>query len=119
MLCAHTYTRWFTYCYFDFVIVNICSNIDDQWKCKTTLEDGHSRTIRSVSWSQCGKLLASASFDGTVCVWKRTDDTFECLATLEGHENEVKSVAWSPSGNLLATCGRDKSVWIWEGKNSI
>jgi WD40 repeat protein len=85
----------------------------------TTISDAHRRTIRSVRISPSGRLLATASFDGTTGLWsilKQPHDTLEdsCLATLEGHENEVKGIAWSPSGALLATCGRDKSVWIWE-----
>jgi WD40 repeat protein len=85
---------------------------------KALLSEGHTRTVRSVGWSPCGKRLAAASFDGTVSVWERgsADDggQFECVATLEGHENEVKSAAWAPSGAFLATCSRDKSVWVWD-----
>ena len=86
----------------------------DEWAMKAVLSDGHSRTIRDVSFSPCGNLLASASFDATVSIWDKKDGNFECNSTLEGHENEVKSVAWSVSGNFLATCSRDKSVWVWE-----
>jgi len=80
------------------------------------LEGAHHRTIRCVSWSPCGRLLAATSFDGTTSVWSNKTSDFECIATLEGHENEVKGVAWSASGAYLATCSRDKSVWIFEGE---
>lgn len=59
-------------------------------------------------------MIAAVSFDATCTVWRRDEDEWDILATLEGHENEVKGCAWNPSGTLLATCGRDKTVWIWE-----
>ena len=85
-------------------------SFQNTWVYKT-LDNAHTRTIRSISYNPNGRLLASGSFDATTAIWEQN----ECLATLEGHENEVKSVSWSPSGDLLATCSRDKSVWIWEG----
>lgn len=97
-------------------------------------EDQHQRTIRTLQFQTLsgGRLLATGSFDGTVCLFRRQqasstdnetdmdwDETesrelYTYVATLEGHENEVKSVAWSPVAPLLATCSRDKSVWIWD-----
>ncbi|KAJ0246343.1 Protein CIA1 [Hirschfeldia incana] len=90
------------------------NSLSRSWTCKATLEETHTRTVRSCSWSPSGKLLATASFDGTTGIWEDFGDEFECISTLEGHENEVKSVSWNASGSHLATCSRDKSVWIWE-----
>lgn len=85
-----------------------------KWITKMILTEGHSRSIREVTWSPCGNYIASASFDATIAIWDKKSGQFDCNATLEGHENEVKSVSWSASGQLLATCSRDKSVWVWE-----
>lgn len=90
------------------------SNSETIWKCSATLEGGHSRTVRSCSWSPNGTMLATAGFDRLVCLWELDGGIWEQVAVLEGHESEVKSAEWSPNGMLIATCGRDKTVWVWE-----
>ncbi|GBG00551.1 hypothetical protein Rsub_13247 [Raphidocelis subcapitata] len=82
--------------------------------CSAVLEDSHTKTIRCAAWSNDGRHLATAGFDGLTAVWERQGGVWESVATLEGHESEVKCVAWSPNDGALATCGRDKSVWLWE-----
>ncbi|KAJ3363920.1 hypothetical protein GGF32_003017 [Allomyces javanicus] len=90
------------------------------WDCKSLLDGGHKRTVRSVAFAPNGNVLATASFDATIGIWdkdpsaKESELEYDYAATLEGHENEAKAVAWSADGGLLATCSRDKSVWIWE-----
>lgn len=97
---------------------NIAADVINQ--CIAVLDDGQTRTIRCCEWSPDSRMLASASFDGTVVVWQssgpygRSKTNWEKIATLEGHDNEVKSVAWSIDGVYLATCGRDKKIWVWE-----
>lgn len=102
-------------------VIRIWSSQDwdnfSQVSCIAVLEEGQSRTIRSCEWSPDGKMIAAASFDGTVVIWEAQNkilSRWELIASLEGHENEVKSVSWSYDGKWIATCGRDKSVWIWE-----
>jgi cytosolic iron-sulfur protein assembly protein CIAO1 len=84
-----------------------------------TLGGQHSRSIRASQWKPSSSAcLATASFDGSVALWRPEGDSktaWECVAQLEGHENECKSVAWSFDGGHIATCSRDKSVWVWEG----
>ena len=109
------------------------------WKCIAILKGPQTRTIRSLSWSPDGMMLAAASFDATTVVWQlknqhnqnqmqvdnndedddeddedQSDNVMSVLCILEGHEHEVKSVAWSPDGKYLATSSRDKTAWVWD-----
>ena len=91
----------------------------------TTLEGQHTRSIRASHWKPSNHpVLATASFDGSVGIWRPEcedgDESgeWECVAQLEGHENECKCVAWSSDGRYIATCSRDKSVWVWEGTST-
>ena len=51
----------------------------EAWTCTAVLEEAHSRTIRSVSWSPNGRYLATASFDATTAVWEIHGDTWELV----------------------------------------
>ncbi|ODN02690.1 putative cytosolic iron-sulfur protein assembly protein Ciao1 [Orchesella cincta] len=83
----------------------------------TKLGDGsHTRSVRDVAWSPCGKYILLASFDGQVTLWQQTKpkkSAYNCVSVVEGHESEVKAVAWAPSGRFFSSCGRDKNVMIW------
>jgi WD40 repeat protein len=66
---------------------------------------GHSDSVNSVVYSPDGQLLASASSDRTIKVW-RNDGTFiKSLAIpydSNGQLTDVRSVAISPDGTLIA-----------------
>lgn len=63
--------------------------------------------------SLCPQLLASASYDDTVKLYREEEDDWVCYATLEGHESTVWSLAFDPSGQRLASCSDDRTVRIW------
>lgn len=83
-------------------------------ECATSIDDSHSRAVRCVDFSHCGRFLASASFDASVVIYNREEGEFVESNKLEGHESEVKCCAFSPTDEFLATCSRDKSVWFWQ-----
>src|SRR5437764_5593593 len=64
-----------------------------------------------IAWSQDGRVLASGSFDNTICLWD--GQTGQPLRTLEGHSDFVYSVAWSPDGKVLASASTDHTVRLW------
>jgi WD40 repeat protein len=73
---------------------------------------GHRADVTAVSWSPDGRLLATASSDGTAKVWEATNGRE--LRTLRSHASVVHSVAWSPDGELLATGSGDETVKVWQ-----
>lgn len=42
-------------------------------ECRTTLDDSHTRAVRSVAFSNDGKCLVSASFDASVVVYQQEE----------------------------------------------
>ncbi len=76
---------------------------------KNTLT-GHQDVVNSVSYSPDGQLIASASADTTVKIWRRDG---KLLHTLKGHQDSVIDVAFSPLGNVIASAGEDNVVNLW------
>lgn len=50
-----------------------------------TIDEAHTKTVGSCSWSPSGHLLAVASFDGTVSIWDKIDILSDCTVTLLGN----------------------------------
>jgi WD40 repeat protein len=73
---------------------------------------GHTDGVHSVAFSPDGRLLATASHDGTARLWDIASGTQVKL--LEGHTGAVYSVAFSPDGHSVATSGADGLVLVWD-----
>ena len=78
----------------------------------STILEGHTFGVLSVSFSPDGTLLASGSWDNTIKLWEV--DTGDELRTLTGHTGGVNSVVFSPDGTLLASGSRDNTIKLWE-----
>ena len=72
----------------------------------------HELAVKSVQFSPDGALLASASQDTTIKLWRVSDG--KELNTLTGHTGAVQSVSFSPDGRLLASGGSDAAITLWD-----
>jgi WD40 repeat protein len=73
---------------------------------------GTNTDVRSISFSNDGKILAAGSYDNRIHVWDFTSG--KILRVLEGHEKSVLAVCVSPDGKLLASGSLDETVRLWD-----
>jgi len=77
---------------------------------------GHAGAVNAVAISNDGTLLATASDDRTVKIWRIADAAL--LGTLAGHGRELLSVALSPDTTRVAAGAADGEVFLWTRANS-
>ena len=77
-----------------------------------TVFEQRSAPFYAVRFSPGGDLLASASADQTVVLWRVSDGAI--VRSLSAHSNAVYSVDFSPDGTLLATASEDGTARLWK-----
>jgi len=74
----------------------------------------HRDSVRAVSFSPDGSLVATCSDDKNVRLWHTAHR--RRIRALIGHEKPVNAVAFSPDGALLASASDDRTVRLWDVK---
>jgi len=77
------------------------------------LLEGHKKAVTDLAWSPTGKVLASASQDGTVILWDMDKGKALEQRVLGDKDDAVLSVAWSPDGQRLASGMADGNIILW------
>ncbi|WP_193193800.1 eIF2A-related protein [Nostoc sp. MG11] len=78
--------------------------------------EGHVSGVNSATFSPDRSLIASASADSTIKLW-RLDGSL--VKTLTGHEDVVNSVSFSPDGQIIASASQDKTVKLWSREGQV
>ncbi|MEH2220801.1 MAG: AAA-like domain-containing protein [Nostoc sp.] len=77
---------------------------------------GHTAAILAVDVSPDSSLIASASVDKTIKLWRR--DGTE-VATLKGHQAAVRAIDFSSDGQILASASEDGTIKIWKRDGTL
>ncbi len=79
-----------------------------------TLE-GHANSVLGCAFSPDGKLIVSASYDGTLKVWEAQSGAL--LRSFDGHSSNVNGCVFSPDSKLIVSASWDKTLKIWDAQS--
>ncbi len=105
-----------------FVEDNVVVSAGDDFKAKAWLIDdareieigSHQGKITDIAAHGPSKQFATASWDGTIGIWLKTDPTFKFSKTvLEGHRQGVNAVAFSDDGKTVYSASSDGTLRSW------
>ncbi|KAL0940835.1 WD repeat protein [Colletotrichum truncatum] len=103
---------------------------DDEWETVAVLNE-HNGDMKGIAWCPdvpgrnsrrrySADVLASASYDNTVRIWREDGDgEWVCVAVLEGHDGTVWGVQWEQKPRAdngfprLMTYSADQTIRIW------
>ncbi|MCK5038353.1 MAG: Ig-like domain-containing protein [Thermoplasmata archaeon] len=74
--------------------------------------EGHSATVRSISYSPDGKALVSGSEDESIRIWDTT--TWENVDTIQDHRDYVTDIDWYEDGSSFVSSSWDGSLKVWD-----
>ena len=74
---------------------------------------GHTDQVHEVAFSGSGKLLASASWDGTIRFWDARNGRPRGHP-IRAYQAALTGIAFSPNDRLVASAGRDGTLRLWE-----
>ncbi|MBN1874168.1 MAG: WD40 repeat domain-containing protein [Anaerolineae bacterium] len=75
------------------------------------LEPEHNARVTAVEWSNTGKFLATASWDGTIAIWNTTPK--QQIAVFDSYDKVIEDIAFSPDDRLLALVTMNGALQVW------
>ena len=73
-----------------------------------------SQDVKRVRWHPQLDIVASASYDNKIKLFKEDDDDWVCCGTLTSHDSTVWSLAFNEKGDRIASVSEDTTVKIWQ-----
>ncbi len=80
-----------------------------------TIQNAHSSSIFTLTFSPCGNFLLSGGRDALLKIWAIAND-FAHQKTINAHNYTINDLQYSPNQALFATASRDKTIKIWDSK---
>lgn len=88
---------------------------EDEFECAAVITL-HTQDVKKVVWHPHADILASASYDNTIKLYREdlADSDWVCTATLTSHTSTVWSIDFDSTGHRLVSCSDDRSMKIWQ-----